>query len=94
MTASDLVPLLINGQEISSLTSHHYSANTVVPGSIPEWTIQGTDQSHILAAVQSSARAFPAWAATPPMQKRELFLNLAQVGCFAPSIEASGGFDS
>jgi len=81
-----VIPLIIDGQDVLSPPSSRYPANIVrpevSPGSAstsPLLWIQGANKAQCLAAAESCARAFPAWASTSPNVRRQLFLKLSQV---------------
>ncbi|KAI5241799.1 salicylaldehyde dehydrogenase [Aureobasidium subglaciale] len=84
MAEPKVIPLLIDNQFVVEPIAYRYPAN-VVPSLIDQSlstlsdSIQGADKAACLAAVESCARAFPAWAATSPSEKRRLFLKLSQL---------------
>jgi len=79
MTNPNIIPLLINGEDVFSPSASQYPTNIVRPNSTSSLLIQGADKAQCIAAVESCACAFPGWAATPPQEKRRLFLKLSEV---------------
>ncbi|KKY13622.1 putative aldehyde dehydrogenase [Phaeomoniella chlamydospora] len=74
------IPLIIDGKDIkaSSTDRHFRLPDDHDPTTPPPSTFQGTDKDLTLQAVESAQKAFPAWSATPPPQRRALLNALAQ----------------
>jgi acyl-CoA reductase-like NAD-dependent aldehyde dehydrogenase len=70
------VPLLINGEEITSSTTF----DIVNPGSgETQFKAFGADADIAKKAVDAAAAAFPAWSKTKPLVKRDLFFKAADL---------------
>jgi len=70
------VPLLINGEDLTSSTTF----DIVNPRSFnTEFKAYGADAALAKKAVDAAAAAFPAWSKTKPLVKRDLFFKAAQL---------------
>lgn len=80
------VPLIVDGKDVVGARSDHvYKDDSDKDDLVGNWHFQGADINLCRAAVESSAKAYPAWAATPPTERRRLFLKLAQVNSHVTS---------
>jgi len=72
----DVVPLLINGEEITS----NVVFDVVNPGSGKvAFKANGANAELAKKAVEAAQAAFPAWSKTKPLERRKLFLKAAQL---------------
>lgn len=70
------VPLLINGEDISSSTTF----DIINPGSgSTQFQAYGADSLLAKKAVDAAAAAFPSWSKTKPLVKRDLFFKAADL---------------
>lgn len=71
-----VVPLIINGKEVSN------GENFPVIGPLTGtkiWDATAASRQNVDDAVTSAQAAFPAWAATKPSERRDIFLRAADI---------------
>lgn len=70
------IPLLINGQPIST-TDHFNIVSPLTTATI--WRCSAVSHQDAISAVDAAAAAFPAWSATKPAVRRQIFLKAADI---------------
>ncbi|KAH7393695.1 putative aldehyde dehydrogenase [Cadophora sp. MPI-SDFR-AT-0126] len=81
MKAPSVIPLIIDGKPVVCPVATQYKANVCQPrhSAAASQLVQGADKMQCIAAVESCARAFPAWASLSPKIKRSYFLKLSEL---------------
>jgi acyl-CoA reductase-like NAD-dependent aldehyde dehydrogenase len=70
------IPLVINGRHVVTDTTFP----VISPVSMSEvWTCSSAGPDHVSEAVSSAKAAFPAWSATKPSTRRDIFLRAADI---------------
>lgn len=70
------VPLIINGRDV--ITSQSFEVTNPITGKVVHRSSSASVQD-AADAVATAQKAFPAWRDLPPPQKRDIFLNVANV---------------
>ena len=71
---SSTIPLWLDGKQVTTTSSFSITSPLTVK---PLYKSSAASESDALAAVQAAAIAQPAWAATKPAERRDLFLRAA-----------------
>lgn len=75
-SSSDVVPLLINGKEITSETTF----DVVSPGSGKViWKGSSVSKQQAIEAVEAAQAAFPAWSKSKPAFRRDILLKASDI---------------
>lgn len=70
-----VVPLIINGRDVHGA---EFEVKTPLTNR-PVWNATAASPQNVKDAVSSAQAAFPAWAATKPSERRDIFLQAADV---------------
>jgi len=85
--SSYTVPLLINGEEITTKTTF----SVISPSSHKQiWSASSASLDDVKSAISAAQAAFPAWAKTKPSTRRDIFLKAADI--FASRADEAGRY--
>jgi acyl-CoA reductase-like NAD-dependent aldehyde dehydrogenase len=85
MKSENIISLLIDGVDVATDSECIFKANSFSgQGPLKKAFVQGASTDSCIRAVESCAKAFPAWRRTDAVQKRELFQRLGQVSSRLP----------
>ncbi|HEY8426697.1 MAG TPA: aldehyde dehydrogenase family protein, partial [Limnochordales bacterium] len=76
--AAPAVPLLIDGRWRASAAERHEPVYNPATGEVIGWVPFATEEE-VAEAVSAAARAFPAWRATPPIERARLMFRYKEL---------------
>ena len=70
------MPLIINGNDVYGEEKFQVTSPLT---NTPIWSATSATSQHVENAVASAQAAFPAWSATKPNERRDIFLHAADI---------------